>query len=124
MATFLKMTQLPHRFTFTGQLPHCSQAPLMNRVMEETEAVHRFDDGTRNRRVAPWNEGWREREEEKKRRLILTTAQRKVATGSIPIRLQTKAFLLLLSKATMSGRMWSVFFSLKSWMGKDAAAEH
>lgn len=43
------------------------------------------------------------------------TAQRNTATGSMPIIPQIKAFLLLRRRATMSGRMWSVFFSRKSW---------
>lgn len=47
----------------------------------------------------------------------LRTAQRKVAGGSMPIRPQMKAFLLLFSRATMSGRIWSVFFSRKSCVG-------
>lgn len=44
-----------------------------------------------------------------------STAQRNTATGSMPIIPQMKAFLLLRRRATMSGRMWSVFFSRKSW---------
>lgn len=48
------------------------------------------------------------------RKKARSTAQRKVATGWIPIRPPMKALLLLFNRATMSGRMWSVFFSLKS----------
>lgn len=46
------------------------------------------------------------------------TDHRKIATGSIPIIPEINAFLLLLRRATMSGRIWSVFFSRKSYMKK------
>lgn len=40
---------------------------------------------------------------------------RNMATGSIPMSCRTYARSLLRNNATMSGRMWSVFFSRKSW---------
>lgn len=43
---------------------------------------------------------------------------RNMATGSMPMSCRTYARSLLLNKATMSGRMWSVFFSRKSWWGR------
>ncbi len=43
---------------------------------------------------------------------------RNMATGSMPMSCLTYARSLLRSNATMSGRMWSVFFSRKSWWGR------
>lgn len=43
---------------------------------------------------------------------------RNMATGSMPMSCRTYARSLLLNNATMSGRMWSVFFSRKSWRGR------
>lgn len=46
--------------------------------------------------------------------VALRMPHRNMATGSMPMSCLTKALSLLRSSATMSGRMWSVFFSRKS----------